>query len=47
MLQPNNAEEADTRVWLHAYNSCGHKKLVVSPDTAVYNIVLPLLRPDV
>ena len=28
-VQPNlisNAEEADTRVWLHAYNSCGHKK---------------------
>lgn len=38
-VQPNlksNAEEADTRVWLHAYNTCGHKKLVVSPDTELY-----------
>ena len=41
-----NAEESDTRVWLHAFQSVGHKKLVVSPDTDVYNIGIALLKPD-
>ena len=37
------AEEADTRVWLHVLRSPGTKKLVCSPDTDVYHIGLPLL----
>ena len=35
-----NAEESDTRVWLHVVHSAGHKKLLFSPDTDVYNIGL-------
>ena len=38
-----NAEEADTRIWLHALHSAGEKKLVVSPDTDVYHIGLPIV----
>ena len=38
-----NAEEADTRIWLHVANSAGHKKLVLSPDTDVYHIGLPIV----
>ena len=38
-----NAEEADTRVWLHTTNSAGTKKLVLSPDTDVYHIGLPIV----
>ena len=34
------AEEADTRVWLHVLRSPGTKKLVCSPDTDVYHIGL-------
>ena len=30
-----NAEEADTRIWLHTLNSAGNKKLILSPDTDV------------
>ena len=30
-----NAEEADTRVWLHTLNSPGLRKLILSPDTDV------------
>ena len=45
-LLASNAEESDTRVWLHAFNSAGNKKLVFSPDTDVYHIGLPFLRPD-
>ena len=37
------AEEADTRVWLHVLRSPGSKKLVCLPDTDVYHIGLPLL----
>ena len=37
------AEEADTRVWLHALKSEGSRKLVCSPDTDVYHIGLPLV----
>lgn len=38
-----NAEEADTRVWLHVMHSTGTRKLLISPDTDVYhNIGLPL-----
>ena len=35
-----NAEESDSRIWLHVLNSAGEKKLVLSPDTDVYNIGL-------
>ena len=38
-----NAEEADTRIWLHAVHSAGKKKLVLSPDTDVYHIGLPIV----
>jgi len=38
-----NAEESDTRVWLHVINSAGQRKLVLSPDTDVYHIGLPFL----
>ena len=45
--QPNpvftcNVEETDTRIWLHATRTgCSHV-LIVSPDTDVYHIGLPL-----
>ena len=42
-----NAEESDTRIWLHVVNSIGMKKLVLSPDTDVYHIGLPLLLEQV
>ena len=40
-----NAEEADTctSIWLHVANSADHKKLVLSPDTEVYHIGLPIV----
>ena len=38
-----NAKESDTRIWLHVIHSQGQRKLVLSPDTDVYNIRLPLL----
>ena len=37
-----NAEESDTRVWLHVVHSAGSKKLLFSPDTDVYHIGLSL-----
>ena len=42
-LEPSyfsNAEEADTRVWLHTKHSVGERKLIYSPDTDVYHIGL-------
>ena len=38
-----NAEETDTRLWLHVKHSAGLNKLVLSPDTDVYHIGLPLV----
>ena len=38
-----NAEESDTRIWLHNVNSCGNRKLILSPDTDVYHIGLPVI----
>ena len=38
-----NAVEADTRIWLHVLKSSGERKLVISPDTDVYHIGLPLI----
>ena len=42
-----DAEESDTRVWLHVLRSSGHKKLLYSPDTDVYHIGLTLIDPSV
>ncbi len=39
----SDAEEADTRVWLHALKSGGIRKLICSPDTDVFHIGLPLV----
>ena len=36
----SNAEEADTRVWLHVTHSAGNRKHIFSPDTDVYHIGL-------
>ena len=41
-----NAEESDTRVWLHVVHSAGHKKLLFSPDTDVYHIGLTVISPS-
>ena len=38
-----NAEESDTRIWLHTINSYGTKKLILSPGTDVYHIGLPVI----
>ena len=37
-----NAEETDTRIWLHVKNTAYKRILVVSPDTDIYHIGLPL-----
>ena len=39
----SNAEEADTRVWLHAAHSYGTRKMIYLPDTDVYHIGLKIL----
>ena len=39
----NNSEETNTRIWLHVLKSECTQILVVSPDTDVYHIGLPLL----
>ena len=38
-----NADESDTRIWLPALHSPGTRKLVLSPDTDVYHIGLPVI----
>lgn len=38
----SNAEETDTRIWLHARKTRNIKILVSSPDTDVYMIDIPL-----
>ena len=43
----SNADESDTRVWLHCIHAVGPRKLIYSPDTDVYQIGLtmqPILR---
>ena len=40
-----NADESDTRIWLHVLHSPGTRKLVLSPDTDVYHIGLPVIAP--
>ena len=42
-----NAEEADTRIWLHANQSSGKRVLVYSPDTDVLYIALMMVNPIV
>ena len=42
-----NAEESDTRIWLHVTHSQGQRKLVLSPDTDVYHIGLAETRLEV
>ncbi len=37
-----NAEETDTRLWLHVRKSNAHRILICSPDTDGYHIGLPL-----
>ena len=39
----SNAEETDTRIWLHVRQTKCTKVLVVSPDTDTYHIGLPLV----
>ena len=38
-----NAEESDTRIWLQALHLAGTKKLILSPDTEVYHVGLPII----
>ena len=38
-----NAEEADTRIWVHVRKTKCTQVLILSPDTDVYNIGLPLV----
>ncbi len=38
-----NAEESDVRIWLHVLCSSGKRKLVLSPDTDVYHVGLPII----
>lgn len=40
----SNAEESDYRIWLHVLNSAGIRKLVLSPDTDVYHVGMPLIQ---
>ncbi len=47
MIRPtftSNADEADTRIWLHSLRSVGNRILVFSPDTDVYHIGLTQLH---
>ena len=48
VLQPDPTlkEETDTRVWRHVQQTTGSKCLVVSPDTDVYMIGLPLYHGE-
>ena len=39
----SDADESDTRIWIHAKHSNGSKIYILSPDTDVYHIGLPLI----
>ena len=39
-----NAEETDTRLWLHSKCTLCLKILILSPDTDIYHIGLPLIQ---
>ena len=41
-MYTSNAEETDTRIWLHCRNSNCNNILILSPDTDVYHIGLTL-----
>ena len=41
-LYHSNAEETDTRIWLHAKKTIHSKIHIMSPDTDVYHIGLPM-----
>ena len=41
-MYTSNAEEADTRVWIHASKTVCTRILIISADTDVYHIGLPL-----
>ena len=43
----SNAEETDTRIWLHVRQTELTKVLVISPDTDIYHIGLPLVPHSV
>jgi len=42
----SNVDESDTRLWLHLKHSSGRKKFILSPDTDVYHIGLPLISEE-
>ena len=39
----SDADESDTRIWIHAKYSAGSRKYILSPDTDVYHIGLPVI----
>ena len=39
----SDADESDIRIWIHAKHSTGSKEYILSPDTDVYHIGLPLI----
>ena len=39
----SDAEESDTRIWIHALNASDTTILILSPDTDVYHIGIPLV----
>ena len=41
-----NAEETDTRLWLHCRHTECRKILILSPDTDIYHIGLPLIHRE-
>lgn len=43
LLFDSDADESDTRIWIPAKHSTGSKKYILSPDTDVYHIGLPLI----
>ena len=43
-LQYNtDVDESDTRIWIHAKDSTGSRTYILSADTDVYHIGLPLI----
>ena len=40
----SEAEETDSRIWLHCLKSAGSRKLLYSPDTDIYHIGLPIVQ---
>ena len=42
-----NAEEVDTRIWLHASKSDAKKLLIFSPDTDTYHIGITATRSKI